>query len=367
VNILIVDQFAQLGGAQRCLIELIPAFQERNWNLRFAVAGEGPLTEYVRHCGLGIDLLPACALSSLYKPVLEQIRYSAWYSKAAWGLSRISAEFKPDLLYVNGPRVLPPAALVARARRIPLLFHAHNRVVQRTALGMLRAHLGIARARVIACCRYVASALRGQGTTVRIVYNGVPDLHVGPRLPVPDNPVIGVIGRIEPEKGQREFVQAARLLYRKCPASRFLVAGAPMSGNGGKYYKEVFEGARDIPLTFSGWNDDIREIFRQLDLLVVPSLAPEATPRVIMEAFSAGVPVIAFSSGGIPEIIRDGETGWLVHTRSPEALASRILQVFRQDYGLLGMIARNARNTWSSNFRLASYQRRICEIISEIG
>jgi glycosyltransferase involved in cell wall biosynthesis len=363
MRILFVDQFAELGGAQHCLLDLIPAFRQQGWQLRFAIAGNGPFTEHLAGYGVQVDSLPGCTLSSLQKPVHEYIRYGAWYAKAARRLREIAAEFEPDIFYVNGPRALPPSALTARYSRIPLLFHAHNRVVQPSALRMVGAHLRLGRARVIACCRHVAHSLLPYRESVDIVYNGVPDLRV-PRFRDQQIPVIGVIGRIEPEKGQLEFVRAARLLYGACP-SRFVVVGAATPGNGDSYYRRTQEESRSLPITFTGWQDDIAGMLRELDLLVVPSLAHEATPRVIMEAFSAGVPVVAFPAGGVPELIEDGRTGFLVKTRTPEALAARMLEVITSDNGLRANVVRAARRRWAVEFRVDIYQRRMCKIIEQ--
>ena len=68
-------------------------------------------------------------------------------------------------------------------------------------------------------------------------------------------------------------------------------------------------------------------VLADLDLLVVPSISAEATTRVILEAFSAGVPVVAYSIGGIPEIIRESRNGFLVPECEPRALARKIQEV----------------------------------------
>jgi glycosyltransferase involved in cell wall biosynthesis len=369
MKILVADQFAQLGGAQRCLLDLLPALCDRGWNLRFAIPGGGPLIEELVAHRMYVDSLPVCALSNLQKPVHEYLRYALWHVKATAKLHNIAADFRPNVIYVNGPRLLPPATLVAKSMRIPLIFHAHNRVVQKTAMRVLGAHLWLGRAKVIACCRYIARCIQGSVPAIETVYNGVPDMRHGARRHrgVTD-PVIGVIGRIEPGKGQVEFVKAARLIHRIWPSSRFVLIGAPMLDNGNSaYLHNTMEESRGVPVIFAGWQSDIREALAHLDLLVVPSLAPEATPRVIMEAFSAGVPVVAFATGGIPELIEDGRTGFLVHGRSPEVLAHRILEVLQNRDGLLNSVVRDARSKWTADFRIEMYRQRICDVIARFA
>ncbi len=178
--------------------------------------------------------------------------------------------------------------------------------------------------------------------------------------------VVGVVGRIEPEKGQLDFVRAARLVNRELPGCRFVVIGAPILSRTDTYLRQTVEESRDLPMTFAGWQSDISQALCDLDLLVVPSVSYEATPRVIIEAFSAGTPVLAFSSGGIPELIQDGRTGFLVNTRSPQALATRMLEVLGQ-HELLSKVARNARRKWATDLSLQAYQERVCDIVLEIA
>ena len=369
MKILFLDQFAQIGGAQQCLLDLLPAFQNQKHELRFAVVDGGPFPDKLRQSGVRVDVLPGCSLSNLHKPVTDSLRYLRWYPKAARFVKKLGTDFRPDLLYVNGPRLLPPVALFAAQSRIPLLFHAHNRILQASALSCLGMHLRFAPARVIACCRYVADSLRSYVPPIRIetVYNGVPDMARRSRSSRPNDDLrIGVIGRIEPEKGQLEFVQAARLVNRELPACRFLIIGAPLLDKSEGYFHRVQAECRDLPVTMMGWQTDIPSVLQQLDLLVVPSMPHDATPRVIMEAFSAGTPVLAFRSGGIPEIIDDNRTGFLVNTRSPQDLAARLLQLLGTDRNAMACAAANARRKWEAEFQLETYRARICGIISAI-
>src|SRR6185369_10392798 len=101
-----------------------------------------------------------------------------------------------------------------------------------------------------------------------IIYNGVaqPSWKRWGRDPLkPWN--IGVIGRVEPEKGQMEFVSAARIVWMEFGNCRFVVAGAPLF-SGPEYFERVKAASRGLPVEFSGWQDDIGATFSQLDLLV---------------------------------------------------------------------------------------------------
>jgi len=269
--------------------------------------------------------------------------------------------YDADLIYVNGPRLAPAAALAAR-QGPPILFHAHSLLggYSRRLAGW---SLQRARAMLVASCRFVARPLEPYAGPrgVRVVYNGVRQ-NSSPR-PATSTSRIGVIGRISPEKGQAEFLRAARLLYPDLPRSKFLICGSPLfsSPSALRYAAELKALAQNLPVEFPGWQEDIDAVLATLDLLVVPSTCVDATPRVILEAFAAGVPVMAFACGGIPEIVEHNVTGFLVEDRSPEALAAAMRQCLLREPGRLREVAVCARSRVGSRFSLERYRQQMLE------
>jgi glycosyltransferase involved in cell wall biosynthesis len=243
------------------------------------------------------------------------------------------------------------------------VFHCHSYLKQRYAAVL--AGISLANAQVIGSCSFVLEPLRPfvGSSRMEVVYGGCVDSPVSPARVRP--PTIGVIGRIAPEKGQIEFVQAARMLPPNC---RFVLCGAPLFSNptAARYFELVREVAAGLPIEFLGWRDDVSAVLSELDLLVVPSAPVEATTRVILEAYAAGVPVVASAAGGIPEIVHDGETGFLSPPGDPAKLAARIRTALR-DPVALHTVTQNARSVWRERFTLAEYQRRILNILERVG
>ena len=128
-----------------------------------------------------------------------------------------------------------------------------------------------------------------------------------------------------------------------------------------RYAAQVRADAEGLPLEFAGWVDDIYACMAQLDLLLVPSAGHEATTRVILEAFAAGIPVIAFPSGGIPEVVEDGVTGLLANTA--EEMARRAIELLTGDPCRLLSIAQAAHKSWEQRFTLDRYHRQILRAI----
>jgi len=367
VNILCIDQFTQNGGAQRCLTDLLPAFLERRWSVHLSAPGAGSVLSTARALGVEIHMFHSHSYRNGQKSSLDLLRYGHDLIRVTRTIRRLASNHDIKLLYVNGPRFLPAAAIVARSSSIPLIFHCHNRVVQSAAISALRSALRLSDANVIACCKYVAEPIRNclPEEQVSIVYNGVAAVQPQPATSPRTGPTIGVIGRIEEEKGQLAFALAARSILKQRPNCRFSIIGAPLFA-GSAYLERVIQASYGLPIEFLGWQDDIGKVLASLDLLIVPSSPIDATTRVIVEAFAAGVPVVAFPSGGIPEVLLDEQTGFLARAHTPEALAVRTIAVLSMPKERVQSVVDLARKRWRENYTLDAYRDRVLEVISRV-
>ncbi len=358
-GLLILDQFNQLGGAQRCLLELLPAFIHAGYEPHLAVPGDGPLSDGARRHGAVVHRIPCGPYRSGQKSWMDAARFAADLPRQALHVASLASKHAIDLIYVNGPRLLPAAAVGACDR--PVLFHAHSIVTHHTTAQLTRWALRSINAHVIAACRFVLEPLAaiGHAGRSRVIYNGIAPLKCPPRRRRDNEPWrVGVIGRIAPEKGQLEFVQAARLVeqHQRC---EFVICGDALFSSA-EYGARVRAEAQGLPIYFIGWHDDVSEVLSTLDLLVVPSAMVDATPLVILEAFSAGVPVVAFRSGGIPEIIEDGVTGVLCAPTARD-LASTLLDLFSGNGPSLDCMALRAQAAFAARFSLERYRSEVLD------
>lgn len=150
--------------------------------------------------------------------------------------------------------------------------------------------------------------------------------------------LVGAAGRLSPEKGFAVLVEAAEIVAQSDPSVRFVLFGE------GRLRPDLERrlGASQLEKAFvlAGFRGDIDQFLPHLDLLVLPSYT-EGLPNVILEAFAAGVPVVATAVGGTPEIVEDGVNGRLVPPGDPHSLAQSILEVLgdeerRRTMGLRG-------------------------------
>jgi glycosyltransferase involved in cell wall biosynthesis len=367
MNLLLLDQFSDMGGAQQNLLELLPAVRDAGWHALVGLPGEGELFQRVRALGFDAERIACGPYRSGSKSVGDAARFLAGTPRLAGQIRRMAQKADADLVYLNGPRLLPAAAMAARAlgMRRPVLFHSHSFLRR----GAVRALAGFALRRLdawlVAQCEFVAAPWRPsvRPERVSVIYNGVAGPPPALARPPAALPRVGCVGRIAPEKGQLAFVAAAALIHQALPQCRFVIYGAPLFGDTGaaRYAAQVRALAAGLPLEFAGWVDNIHARLAQLDLLLVPSAGREATTRVILEAFAAGVPVIAFASGGIPEVLEDGVNGLLARTSGD--MAQRAVELLTGGAGRFLAIAQAARRSWAARFTLERYRGQILRAI----
>jgi glycosyltransferase involved in cell wall biosynthesis len=244
-----------------------------------------------------------------------------------------------------------------------VVFHSHSYIAPGLTRRIAGKALRRAGASVIAACRFVAEPWTTfvPRERVTVIYNGV----AGPARNIERPgfaPRIGCIGRIAPEKGQREFLRAASIIHRALPDCRFTICGAPLFGESRaqRYAARLREEAAGLPVEFTGWVADVYETLAGLDLLLVTSTVPEANPRVILEAYAAGVPVIAFPSGGIPEVV-SGLPG--MSAESVERMAALAIELLAGPAERLARMSEAVRSEWRRRFTLERYRQDVLATI----
>ncbi len=211
---------------------------------------------------------------------------------------------------------LSRAATQARVVR-----HLHGRILEPRGLAPM--HFS---ARGVDAVVAVSQAVANQVVDgpARVIYAGLP-------IPAGDPPareqraasevIIGTAGRLVELKGIEYLLSAASKLRSEFPALRVEIAGS--GPQRAKLEAAVAQASLTGQVRFLGWIDDLTSLLPRWDIFVMPSLE-EGFPIAALDAMAAALPVIATPVGGVPELIEDGQTGWLVPPRDAEALASRL-------------------------------------------
>ena len=230
-------------------------------------------------------------------------------------LVRLLRSLRPRLVHVTD--VWPQALVAARLARVPRVLVTHHtpELPRRDNLaGRVWWRLGWAtRPEVIYTS--AADAERDGRRPSHVIPLGI-DLDrfdgAKPAL-VDDRPLVGNVARLAPQKDHRTLVEAARLV----PEADFVIVGD------GELREELEQLAEGLHVQFLGARDDVPELLASCDVFAFPSLF-EGLCLAVIEAQAAGVPVVATPVGGIRETVVDGETGLLVPTRDPRAMAAAI-------------------------------------------
>jgi glycosyltransferase involved in cell wall biosynthesis len=169
------------------------------------------------------------------------------------------------------------------------------------------------------------------------------------------------VGRLQEDKGVRDFVAAARALRAEGVLSRFIVVGGTEQTNSSGLSQNDIETWRDEGIVeFVGIQDDVRPWLRQAHVLVLPSHGGEGIPRVILEAASVGRAAIVSDVPGCRDAVVDRETGLIIPAHNHAALVAAMKAMAEMPIESLEEMGRNARRLAEANF---SEERVIMEYL----
>jgi glycosyltransferase involved in cell wall biosynthesis len=317
--VLIVSNHGDIvGGGEISVLLLLEGLDHVRWRPVVVVPCEGAVADRCRGMGVPTHIIPLPGIR----------RFRGGTIRAVLALKRLLAETGAQLLHANGSRAMVYAGTAGLLGGRPVVWHV--RVADRDAV--LDPVLAALARRIIVNSRAVARRFSGAtASRVRCVYNGVDLKRFSPRPPPSgfrqtvglsgQGPVIVSVGRFVAYKGYDHLLEAAGLLKADRPDIEWVIAGD------GELRGALEAQCRRLGLTrqvhFLGWRDDLPDVLSLADLFVSPAVG-EHFGRVLIEAMAMGKPVVATASGGVPEIVVDGETGVLVTPADPAALAGAV-------------------------------------------
>lgn len=376
-RLVFLSHAAELGGAERCLVDLAPEFA----GAAAYVFVDGPLVRELRSRGVRTELLSAS------RSVTDVRRSSGWLAAlaAAPGVIALARELArrttpTDLLYANTQKSWIVAALVALAAKRTVVWHLHD-ILSSAHFSRFLARAAVALANRCAALVIVNSRTTGDAfvaaggcrSLVRVVHNGIDvtpfdaarepvrvDRASSTRRPV----TVGVFGRLAPWKGQHVLLEALRDLDEV----EAVIVGDALFGEHAyreRLHQLASEAAIAGRVRFLGERNDVPQLMKLVDIVVHTSLAPEPFGRVIVEGMLAERPVIATRGGGVSEIVEDGVDGVLVPPNEPAALAAQIRRLIA-DPATARRVALNGKQKARRDYLLATMHRRIVDVLGEV-
>ena len=175
-----------------------------------------------------------------------------------------------------------------------------------------------------------------------------------------------MVGRLDPQKGQWEFLNAAAVIAKEFPHTRFVCVGQPNKDADGAAYKAKLEkGIVDFGLQdrffLLGHHADVSALTASIDLFAVPSYE-ETFGLCTIEAMASGCAVVGTNAGGTPELILDNVSGFLFAPHSAEDLA-RVLRAYLQNPSLAKEHSKKARQRVEERFNIDVVFDRILALL----
>ena len=337
-NILYLDSGSGIGGGQRSLLLLLNLLDKNRFTPFVGCLGDSAFAAEVTKTEASVVPLSLPAAHNKTDKVkrftLHDLLEDFRQLQVIPQLHRIVKRHAINLIHANSLSVALLGGIVARINRIPILMHKRYA----TSYGILDRLCERLLHRVI----LVSEATRwdfAPSAKQTLIYNGV-DLDAFQASPKEvetlrtelfhdgsDTSILaGVVTRITPEKGIHFLVRAMAELKGKTPV-KLLIVGGPYFQKDADYLEALKREVADFQLEdsviFTGFLSDTRIVTSLLDIVLVPSIIPEACPRTIIEAMAVGKPVIATPLGGSKELVTP-ETGILVPPEDASAIAEAV-------------------------------------------
>ena len=347
------------GGAQESYSGLLLRLDRAKYDVRAVSLSAGSAVQRLRRLGVAVDVIDAADDEAAVRELAAYLRRN-----------------EIDLVHAHMYRaevIGTRAALAAGTAVIMATVHS-SRVRSdedvATLAGLTR-HMD----RLIVPSSSIEAKVRAERRDTRysVIPNGVdldrfsaptPDCGLREELGMPpDGLLLGVVARLEPEKGHRFLIAAMPDILAAAPRTWLAIVGEGSLGVELRAQTAALPAPARDRVAFTGRREDVSAITDDLDVAVLPSLR-EAQGISLLEAMARRVPVIASAVGGIPEVVTDGVDGLLVPPGDPGALASAATRLLT-DPELRRTLGEAGYRTVAERFSIDAQVRRIEELYDE--
>ena len=337
------------GGAEKMLMSLVENLNQKKYRSVICLLKDGWLNTQLRQRGFETVLIPqAKGLDP------------GWVYRCV----RLIRQKQIDLLHAHEFNMNVYSCMASWLSNVPSIATVHGKgyYVDRWRRRLAYRAVASFSFRMVAVSqdvrRFLIEQVGVKSDNLVSIYNGIDQkcflrsedgMQVRKDLGISDTvPVIGTIGNLYPVKGHIYLVKAAAHVVKRFPEAVFVFAGR------GALLSELQQEAGRLGIEshvrFLGFREDIPPLLQAMDIFVLPSLS-EGLPLSLLEAMASSKPVIATNVGGIPEVIVNEETGYLVPPMDHEHLASRMILLLG-DKAKAQHLGRNGRNRVCEKFLL---------------
>jgi len=381
-KILFFDHTAAWGGGEVALFHVITNLDRNRFEPLVVLGEEGPLAERLREAGVDVQILALpTSVGRARKDGLgwrSVLKLGRIFQGAAycWRLCRCIRKARPAVVFTNSLKSDVLGGVAARLSGVKVVWNVQDRIASdylpQAMVRLIRTMARWVPHAVVANSKATLETLHlpksGRARRARVIHCGV---QIPERVAMPresETLTVGIIGRLASWKGQHVFLRAAAKVLPKFPTVRFRIVGAALFGEE-PYAAELRALTAVLGLEanvdFLGFQSDIPRVLERLDIVVHASTTAEPFGLVVAEAMAAGRAVVATRGGGVPEIVRDRETGLLVPMGDAEALAQGMLELL-QDSALRERLGRAGRGYVEGSLTVQRQAAQVMELLTEL-
>ncbi len=341
MNIFIAESSTAVGGQESAVLLHAEGLANRGHQIRLILEPDSPIAAMAAEKKLPVTLL--------------SMRRSR-YPQAIVALRSLLRRHRPEILQLNSSRdswigsiaarLVCPRPKVLRIRHIsaPLNRNLTTQWLYRRLIDMVivtggeLTRRGLIERDGLAADRVAAFPI---GLDVEHFRPAPPDSNLRQELGLSDGQLlVGLISYLRTYKGHEYFIEAAaRIAAGRNDVTFIIVGEGPEEGT----IRSLIErSGLTSRIRMLGYRSDLLNVFRSLDVFAIPSVEGDTIPQVLMQALAMGLPVVSTTVGSIPDVVLEGETGFVVPPRDAAALADRI-QVLLNDRELRRRLGASGR------------------------
>lgn len=370
-KILYLHASAELYGSDITLLQLVTRINKKEYEPHVILPCYGPLFDKIREQNIKVSVIDYPIVRRSEFTPIRLIKFCINYLKKSKLIKKYCMENNIDIIHINTLAVLEGIYLKKKLD-LKIVWHIHEIIEKpKIVASFLRKCALKYSDMIIAVSIAVKKQLIGKKNEydkkIDIVYNGIDNTIFNPtneykylygelNLPT-DATVIGMIGRINSWKGQKDFIEAVSPILKKNDKVYALIIGSAFKGQEWRVeelntlIKEDFNSEKIKLIDF---RTDVKNFYCLFDVFVLPSTLPEPFGLVVTEAMASGTPVVAYNHGGASEIVVDEETGLLVPPCNINELNQKIESlIFDKEKN--NYLSKNAIKRQKEMFSIESY------------
>lgn len=380
-HILFLHSGAELYGADKILIEVLKGLDKQSFFPLVIIPNKGSLEEELKKNNIKYIIYDFPILRRKYFNLKGISLYTFNFIKSIFYIRKIVKKYNIDILCSNTLAVLE-GAVFAKIFSKNHVWHIHEIIKEPRVMELFYNRVVPSLSQNAIC---VSNAVKDNlfteskfnKTNVRVIHNAISNnlninlstndikrsLHI-------DNEriVVGMIGRINKIKGQQYMVDVTKELVKKYPKLLVIMVGGVFEGQEqlkSDLETKINNNNLQNNIMIFDFDKDVGKYYNVIDIFILPSIKPDSFPTVVLEAMSYGKPIIAHVTGGVNEMVKDGENGILIYDinvkNTCDAIEKLIInKELRQKYG------EKSKNLMKSKFSSEVFYKNINDFYNDI-